>query len=353
MPFDTRSAWVGSYGAGRTEQVRVEAAAWQGRAVYFSIGMIREPAAAQGNLPVQRDRLDWLLPFLLTMLVFVCVSAALVARHNLRAGRVDRNGARRVAVVVFVCGMFSWGLTTTHVPSPWEVGLLFTQVGQALEFAGLYWLGYIAVEPYMRRYWPESLISWNRLHSGRVRDPLVASHVMAGIAAWGVTQAVAAPMWQLLPLQAPENVRMLDGTASFVAFLGGAPAGMLAGMEVFLVLVVVLRLLTRDRAWIAEVLACVMYGLSGPIDDSTVSSFALSAAAVYLTLFAILWLIRRFGFVAMLSAWLGRALLMPLVLGSWYTPRGLIAHFIPVAVAAWALWVILSDRRTASVESVG
>jgi hypothetical protein len=43
-------------------------------------------------------------------------------------------------------------------------------------------LFYVAIEPYVRRNWPESLISWTRLHNGQFRDPLVASHILAGLA---------------------------------------------------------------------------------------------------------------------------------------------------------------------------
>ena len=36
-----------------------------------------------------------------------------------------------------------------------------------------YWLYYLALEPYVRRLWPQALISWSRVLAGRVRDPLV------------------------------------------------------------------------------------------------------------------------------------------------------------------------------------
>jgi hypothetical protein len=50
----------------------------------------------------------------------------------------------------------------------------------AVFLASLFWSLYIAIEPYVRRHWPDALISWTRLQAGRVRDPLVASHVLAG-----------------------------------------------------------------------------------------------------------------------------------------------------------------------------
>jgi hypothetical protein len=40
---------------------------------------------------------------------------------------------------------------------------------------------YLALEPYVRRIWPETVISWSRLLTGRLDDPLVASHVLVGL----------------------------------------------------------------------------------------------------------------------------------------------------------------------------
>ena len=49
---------------------------------------------------------------------------------------------------------------------------------------------YLGVEPHVRRHWPDSLISWSRLQAGRFRDPLVCSHVLAGIGAGLAAEAV-------------------------------------------------------------------------------------------------------------------------------------------------------------------
>jgi hypothetical protein len=45
------------------------------------------------------------------------------------------------------------------------------------------WLFYIALEPYVRRFWPQLLIGWTRLISGHMRDPLVGRDVLVGVAA--------------------------------------------------------------------------------------------------------------------------------------------------------------------------
>ena len=44
----------------------------------------------------------------------------------------------------------------------------------------LSYLFYMAVEPYVRRLWPDSLIAWSRLLDGRLRDPLLGKHILIG-----------------------------------------------------------------------------------------------------------------------------------------------------------------------------
>src|SRR5262249_29489684 len=43
------------------------------------------------------------------------------------------------------------------------------------------WVFYLALEPYVRRYWKESLISWSRLLLGGFRDPLVGRDILVGV----------------------------------------------------------------------------------------------------------------------------------------------------------------------------
>ena len=44
----------------------------------------------------------------------------------------------------------------------------------------LLWVLYIALEPYVRRRWPATLVSWSRLLAGGFRDPLVGRDILAG-----------------------------------------------------------------------------------------------------------------------------------------------------------------------------
>jgi hypothetical protein len=132
--------------------------------------------------------------------------------------------------------------------------------------------------------------------------------------------------------------------ASFVtSFL----SRILVVMTTLLLLIVVLRLLTRRRLWIADILGCILFGLTGPIVWETPFTFAVSAGFVIPAIYAVFWLVRRFGFVALLGAWAGRVSVgVPFTPGVWYSGLSLVPALIPVLLAALALWVIVSaDRR--------
>ena len=52
--------------------------------------------------------------------------------------------------------------------------------GRCVYLMCLVWIFYMALEPYVRRIWPEMVISWSRLLAGRWFDPLVGRDVLAG-----------------------------------------------------------------------------------------------------------------------------------------------------------------------------
>jgi hypothetical protein len=226
-------------------------------------------------------------------------------------------------------------------------------------YSGLVWLAYLAIEPYARRHWPDSLISWNRLLAGRLRDPLVASHVLAGFIGFLAAVQIVLLVYAAVsgPPRPPLAIDSLNSTTSFASnLLRGTAGGPVAGMS-FLLLVILLRLLLR-RVWIADLLAAAVLGLNGiALDFSNPYGFAATWAAYMLFYFVFLWLLRRFGFLAVVAFWLISNLSSSTpytVFTSWYAGRMLVANGIMVAIAAWALWVILSaQRRQPGTESAG
>jgi hypothetical protein len=110
----------------------------------------------------------------------VIALAAVFAWRNFRGGRGDLAGAGRLAAFIFSVEMLEWLCTAHHLTGP-GLGLFLLGIMWAGLIAALIWTLYVALEPYVRRRWPQSIVSWSRLLSGGIRDPLIGGHLLIGI----------------------------------------------------------------------------------------------------------------------------------------------------------------------------
>ena len=176
---DARAAWQGAYPDHPEVPLHIEAAAYQGKPTYFAlIGPWEQPALEKPQ-PTSISRLISTTVIVMIMLS-VLVGGVFLARHNLKLGRGDKKGAFRLALFLIVLGGVE-SLTHRHVP---EIGFewitLQKDLSSTLFFAGGTWLIYIALEPFVRRRWPDLIISWNRLLAGNYRDPLIGRDILIG-----------------------------------------------------------------------------------------------------------------------------------------------------------------------------
>jgi hypothetical protein len=129
----------------------------------------------------------------------------------------------------------------------------------AFLFFGLFWILYVALEPYVRRFWPRMLVSWVRLLDGRFRDPLVARHLLIG-GLFGCSALFIAHAGTLMlqgqgqPAWGPGALGLqLSSLASFRYTLAGTldllDFAVTTSLEI-LVLLVLLRMVLRNR-WVA------------------------------------------------------------------------------------------------------
>ena len=172
---DGRAAWQGTYPDRRDVPIRIEAAAVLGKPVYFEI-------VAPWTLPTNEDRglgqtsgerVGLLMRTAVAPLAFAI--AVLLALRNLRLGRGDRRGALRLSLFILAVGAASNALETGDLQ-------VLTKAPPDVVFVPAFvWLLYIALEPHIRRIWPEIMIGWSRLLAGSVRDPLVGRDVLVGV----------------------------------------------------------------------------------------------------------------------------------------------------------------------------
>jgi serine/threonine protein kinase len=265
---DHKAAWEGRTPWARDEQIRVEAAAYHGRPVWFAVlrPWSRPDQLGEARAPRSPTPIGQVAVFIFALAM--PVGGALLARRNLRLGRGDRQGAFRVALFVFGTYCIARALRADHVSSFGEEEWVLIKVVAYPSFWALQvWLLYMALEPYARRRWPPMLISWKRLVAGNLRDPLVGCDVLLGCVAGSLVAGLwlmntFAPTWLGMAPVTPERFLGAQTLTSFRQvgfrlFVNQYSAVLFA--LAFLFMLVLFRMLLR-KTWLAMALWCVLVG---------------------------------------------------------------------------------------------
>jgi serine/threonine-protein kinase len=342
MAFDAQAAWTGSWRDDPNRGLRIEAAAYRGRPVFFHV-------LAPWARPSQPQRLSlgtFSVPFFVIVFVFFPALGGFLAWKNARSGRGDRRGAFRLAGFALVCVLVQELSQTHHLPTPVEFFYLFASLRNAVFIAGLFWVLYMAFEPQVRRRYPEALISWSRLLAGRIRDPMVGGHVLIGIAL-GVssrcisvafltppTQAATfSGVWQALPWSTGAAV----GFWCFYAVLG------LGGGLSYMFILNLVSTVVRSKWMAILIFVLLLTFVSAPYATGPLLAVARSAVFVGMIAFAL----AKFGVLTSSAAIFATAVLdFPLTTNwsAWYAQSALLAVCVVIALALYGFLTTVSVR---------
>jgi hypothetical protein len=327
--------------------LHVEAAAYHGKPVYFAlIGDWMRPARLQAVEQTTSQRVAQLfgLALVLSMLGF----GVFLARLNYRRGRGDRSGALRLAALMFAAEGLLWLCRSHLVPAFETFGMFVIAVSTALFLSGLTWLLYLALEPFVRRYWPQSIISWSRLVSGRLRDPLVGRDVLFGVmlgTAWVLIFKIKT-FWILRLGGAPplgDNTYLLGGRQALGAWLMQIPVSVLATLEFFFLLLG-LKILLR-KSWLAGIAFVAIFTAIKTLGGSYPSVEVPSEALVYIV--AVL-IVVRFGLIPLACAVFTVDLIanVPFTadFSAWYAGTPILVLLSVVALAGWGFYNSLGGQ---------
>ncbi len=298
---DRRWAWLGPDPDSADGQRRIEAGAFRGEAIYFRVLDPWTRPGRGGNRQITTSqRVTGAIDLLLQ--VGLLLGGALMARRNVLLGRSDVTGAFRVSAAFLVIHTIVWAFWAHHAPlseldAEWTIFQMDT--GYNLFLAGMIWIFYVGLEPFVRRHWPEALISWTRLLNGRWNDPLVGRHVLIGVFG-GSFVCLLARLSEQIPTwlgQAPGRPRgsyMAEDLWDGIAWVLDKPVHSLLSMMQALLLIVVLGLVLRRRVVAASLAGAVFVGLSTGGMTHLASGIPLIALAVGV----VLWILLRHGLLA-------------------------------------------------------
>lgn len=350
---DFRAAWTGKW-PGTDRPLRVEAAAFKGKPVFFSaIGPWSVPYRMHQDDPKPAQTVNTLL--FLTLAVLVVVGATVLARRNYLQGRGDRQGAFRLACMIFVLAISLWICQGHFVPSFNVIDALILAMSAALFYAGFIWVLYLSLEPYVRRRWPQSLISWSRLLMGQIRDPVLGRDMLFGVALAALWLLIFQVM-HLLEMRIGKGPSMYSGTyllsahSALGAWLSNIPNTIRATL-LFFFLLFVLRVILR-REWLAGAVFVVIWTVQNVLG----SDYPLIDAACTMVIYAIaVIVVLRVGFVALAIAIFSNNLLInvPFTMdfSIWYFGNTLFPLLTVVALAVWGFYTALAGQKLWNVDA--
>jgi hypothetical protein len=281
--------------------------------------------------------------------LFLVFGGIWLAYRNYSRGKGDRKGAWKLAGVVFLVEMVIF-LASAHLKfSDESLFLLLLAIATGMFMSAFMWVLYLALEPYVRSKWPQTIVSWSRLLAGKIRDPLVGRDVLYGTVlglAWVLVFYLgyafdmrAGDRPQLAPTEILEG-----GRAAFSMWLGNIVAAILGVLSFFFILVF-LRALVRNR-WLAAALFVVIFALpkilgsQHPMIDAPVWILIYLIAAVAVV---------RFGLVVLAVATFTANLLLnvpyTLDFGEWYAPASVGVVLSILALAAWGFYTALAGQK--------
>ena len=363
VPFDDRAEWDGSSALEPSIPLHVAAAAYRGKPVYFAvIGPWTRPARMQtyaapvgGNFmltyPPTLGEIIASSVFVLLILALLA-SGAIFARRNIRMGRGDRRGALQLSLFTGSMTFILWHLLGHFVLDLKSYYLMFfLAFGESLSVAAFVWLSYMALEPYVRRRWPGTLISWARLSSRKFLDPLVGRDLLAGAMVGAIVAGLfelecTLPYWTNIRGITPAPVLLPQALGDARQFAGGfivalqlcVVAGLLDLGLLYLVLVIV------RKDWLAIGVAALVLTAMGLTPQNILVDLPITVVQIGLLLFVLL----RFGLLALASSWfvifltsLTSFTLRPYF---WYSGRSFFIILFIVALTLYGFRTALAGR---------
>jgi len=356
---DTAMAWRGPSPWDSADTATVQMGASRGRLTHFSVvspwGVPDTPIDVLAPVSGQAVELFNTLWFAVVPILL----SLYFAMRNLQMGRGDWRGATRIAAFVFVMnigeGLFANRLSEVGLHG--VLGDMFAgrALGHALMHAMQMWFAYVALEPYVRRLWPRVLVSWARMLSGRVRDPLVGRDLLVGVALGAGLTAVSLGTIALAPRIGLGHVPALASGAMFES-IGSAGytsvslcyAGSVCVLGVLQALFVLLmvRLVTR-RTDLALLITGVLFVASSMLGSANVIGWKLALISAVLYTTGLLVVLRVGLLATVVCSFTGLVLggtAATLDFGTWYAGLALLPMALLLGIAGYGAVTALAGK---------
>jgi serine/threonine-protein kinase len=349
---DTRAAWDGTW-PGTNRPLHVEAAALRGKFVYFQLASDwTTPTRMVAPEATGADRAREI--FGTTFAILLLGGGIWLAHRNYSRGKGDRRGAWRLAGFVFILELVVF-LTKAHLKFTGEtLFLLLLAASTGLFVAAFLWTLYLALEPYVRSKWPQTIVSWSRLLAGNLQDPLVGRDILYGTL-MGLAWVLVYYVGYLFDIRVGERpllptTELLEGARGVLSSWLGNIVGAILGVLIFFFVLVFLRVMVRNQ-WLAAGIFVILFATPKIL----VSSHRLIDTPVWIVIYLIAaFAVVRFGLIVLATATFTANVLLnvpySLDFSSWYASAALCVVLSFVALAIWGFYTALAGQKLLKEE---
>jgi serine/threonine protein kinase len=344
---DYREAWDGTWpGSGRP--LHVEAASLRGKPVYFALSGPWTKASRMPP-PEQQGSARYKSLMGLTIAGLIVVGGIFFAFLNLKRGRGDRVGAWRLGCAAFTLQVLTFLFRAHFVATSDLIGVVLLAIASSLGYAGAMWLFYIALEPYVRRNWPQTIISWTRLVSGKLRDPLVGRDMVSGVLL-GMAWVLIFEIGNLFSIRLGDALQfgssdLLGGFREAVGYYFNVAGNSIQGALAFFLMLVLIKLIVRNQ-WLAVAVFIAIQVTPRILGSEHVwLDFVVWALVYAIAALAVV----RFGLIALgIGVFVADVLLnvpYSLDFSNWYAAHNLLLVFSFFAIGVWGFYLSLGGKK--------
>jgi hypothetical protein len=242
--------------------------------------------------------------------------------------------------------MLLWVSRSHLTASIGTFGMFLLAIATSVFYAFVVRAMYLALEPYVRRRWPQTIISWSAVLTGKWRDPIVGRDVLVGATLSILLSAILVNI-RFAETDTPNlgSTGILLGFRSTVAICFTAIPKGIRETLLFFFLIFLLRVVLRNQ-WLASAAFAALFTAlaylqsSHPIPDA-IANFLIYSLVAFIVL--------RFGLLAMAVYIFVNGLLNgaqpTLDTSSWYFANNLFLFACVLALTAWGFRTAIAGRK--------
>lgn len=360
---DQNTAWEAVTADADQRHARVEGAALEGRIVDFNVIRPWENVGDEVLSGVAGGSSGQLRAAAARYVLFVVITGGALglAWFNLSTGRGDRRGAWRLAVFMFCTELVMRVAKQPHVPEAMvQLGWTLLSVRLAAFTGAVVWLAYIAIEPYARRFWPQSIVGWSKMLAGRISDPAVGRDLLVG-GLFGICITLLQQLNVVVPFRIgltgpvlvapanPDGMGVLTGFRSSLGILVGCQVSAVWMGLLLMLLMLLLRVALRVQ-WLSAITFFAIATLTMIVTNDVMWKLLLPMAVI--TIAGLTVILTRVGLLAAIVSLFVNYLLiyspMTADMNAWFA--GFTVFTLLVVVVLLTTGAYHSSRRSAPLR---